>query len=109
MLRLFLERAGYFVHAAVLDPTLYGELTGRKRTVMVATSEPGFQWPTTTPCTKTFGDIADPPDLVENQYFTADEKPWLVNHWNNQTRKGNGFAPPQLTATLTISWHLLIH
>ena len=97
MLRLFLERAGYFVHAAVLDPTLYGELTGRKRTVMVATSEPGFQWPTTTPCTKTFGDIADPPDLVENQYFTADDKPWLVNHWNEQTRKGNGFAPPQLT------------
>ncbi|MDX6405802.1 MAG: hypothetical protein QOH70_3257 [Blastocatellia bacterium] len=47
-------------------------------------------------CTKTFGDIADPPDLVENQYFTADEKPWLVNHWNEQTRKGNGFAPPQL-------------
>lgn len=97
MIRLFLERAGYFVDAAVLDPTLYGELTGRKRTVMVATSEPGFQWPTTTPCRKTFGDIADPPDLVENQYFTADEKPWLVNHWNEQTRKGNGFAPPQLT------------
>lgn len=101
MLRLFLERAGYFVHAAVLDPTLYGELTGRKRTVMVATSEPGFQWPTTTPCTKTFGDIADPPEEVEKQYFTANDKRWLVNHWDEQTRKGNGFAPPQLTGQST--------
>lgn len=101
MLRLFLERAGYFVHAAVLDPTRYGELTGRKRTVIVATSEPGFQWPNTVPSTRTFGDIADPPEEVEKQYFTANEKRWLVNHWDEQTRKGNGFAPPQLTGQST--------
>jgi len=101
MLRLFLERAGYFVHAAVLDPTLYGEITGRKRTVIVATSEPGFQWPVTAPCTKTFADYADPSELAESQYFTPAEKPWLFNHWETQTRKGNGFAPPQLTANST--------
>lgn len=43
----------------------------------------------------------DPPSEVEDQYFTAEEKRWLVNHWNEQTRKGNGFAPPQLTSGST--------
>jgi len=97
MLRQFLERAGYFVHGAVLDPTLYGEISARKRTVIVATSEPGFQWPATTPCTKTFADFADPPEIAESQYFTPQEKPWLFKHWEAQTQKGNGFAPPQLS------------
>lgn len=97
MLRLFLERAGYFVHGAVLDPTLYGEITARKRTVIVATSEPGFKWPATTPCTKTFADFADPPEIAESQYFTPQEKPWLFKHWKIQTQRGNGFAPPQLS------------
>lgn len=97
MLRLFLERAGYFVHAAVLDPTQYGEITSRKRTVIVATSEPGFLWPATTPCTKTFADYADSPEIAESHYFTPADKPWLFKHWETQTRKGNGFAPPQLS------------
>lgn len=97
MLRLFLERAGYFVHAAVLDPTQYGEITGRKRSVIVATSDPGFQWPPTTPPTTTFADFADPPEIVESLYFTPEQKPWLFKHWQTQTQKGNGFAPPQLT------------
>jgi DNA (cytosine-5)-methyltransferase 1 len=97
MLRLFLERAGYFVHGAVLDPILYGEITGRKRTVIVATSEPGFQWPATNRCTKTFADFADSPEIAESQYFTPEQKPWLFKHWKTQTEKGNGFAPPQLT------------
>jgi DNA (cytosine-5)-methyltransferase 1 len=97
MLRLFLDRAGYFVHGAVLDPTLYGEITGRKRTVIVATSEPGFQWPAASPCTKTFADFADSPEIAESQYFTPEQKPWLFNHWKTQTERGNGFEPPKLS------------
>ncbi|SRR6266540_7017561 len=97
MLRTFLERAGYFVHAAVLDPTEYGEITARKRTVIVATSDPNFQRPETSSCTKTFADITDPPEIAEATYFTREEKPWLFKHWETQTQKGNGFAPPQLT------------
>jgi hypothetical protein len=65
--------------------------------VIVATSEPGFQWPATTPCTKTFADFADPPEIAESQYFTPEQKPWLFRHWEAQTQKGNGFAPPQLS------------
>ena len=39
----------------------------------------------------------DQPEEVEHLYFTAADKPWLVNHWNTQTEKGNGFAAPQLS------------
>jgi site-specific DNA-cytosine methylase len=38
----FLERAGYTVEAAVLDPRDYGELSGRKRTVIVAHAAENF-------------------------------------------------------------------
>lgn len=97
MMRLFLERAGYFVHAEVLDPLEFGELTGRKRTVIVATSEPGFHWPSRIHSTRTFADIADPAEKVEHDYFTAATKSWLVQHWAAQTAKGNGFVSVQLT------------
>jgi site-specific DNA-cytosine methylase len=93
----FLERAGYTVEAAVIDPRDYGELCGRKRTVIVAHTFENFSWPELTPCTKTVKDILDKPEDVEHLYFNADDKPWLVNHWKTQTEKGNGFAAPQLT------------
>ena len=35
--------------------------------------------------------------MLEDHYFTADTKPWLVNHWNTQLAKGNGFASAQLS------------
>lgn len=97
MMRLFLERAGYSVHAEVLDPLEFGEMTGRRRTVIVATSAPGFHWPSRFHSTRTFRDIADPPEKVDGDYFTAATKPWLVQHWAAQTAKGNGFVSVQLT------------
>lgn len=93
----FLERAGYTVEAAVLDPRDYGELSGRKRTVIVAHTAENFAWPETSPCTRTVKDILDKPEDVEHLYFTAADKQWLVDHWATQTAKGNGFAAPQLT------------
>jgi len=93
----FLERAGYTVEATVLDPRDYGELSGRKRTVIVAHTAENFAWPETSPCTRTVKDILDKPEDVEHLYFTAADKQWLVDHWATQTAKGNGFAAPQLT------------
>jgi site-specific DNA-cytosine methylase len=93
----FLEHAGYTVESAVLDPRNYGELCGRRRTVIVAHTSENFTWPEETPCTKTVKDILDRPEEVEHLYFTAENKKWLVNHWAAQTEKGNGFAAPQLT------------
>lgn len=97
MMCQFLEHAGYTVEAAVLDPRNYGELCGRRRTVIVAHTSENFTWPEETPCTKTVKDILDQTEEVEHLYFTAEDKPWLVNHWIAQTEKGNGFAAPQLT------------
>jgi len=92
----FLERAGYTVEAAVLDPRNYGELCGRRRTVIVAHTSENFRWPEPSECTKILKDILDSPEDVENLYFTAEDKPWLIEHWNTQTAKGNGFAATQL-------------
>lgn len=97
MMQHFLKRAGYTVEARVLDPREYGELTGRRRSVIVAHSGSNFQWPDPSPLSQTFASIRDDESMLEDQYFTADTKPWLVNHWNTQLAKGNGFASAQLS------------
>lgn len=96
MMRLFLERAGYTVEARVIDPRDYGEMTARTRTVIVAHSGSNFQWPDPVTTNRTFTDIRDDESSLEDRYFTAETKPWLVNHWTNQTAKGNGFTSTQL-------------
>jgi DNA (cytosine-5)-methyltransferase 1 len=97
MMLYFLQRAGYTVEAKVLDPRDYGELTGRRRSVIVAHSGAHFQWPQLSPTSQTFADIRDDESTLEDQYFTAETKPWLINHWNTQLAKGNGFASAQLS------------
>lgn len=101
MMCQFLEHAGYTVEAAVLDPRNFGELCGRRRAVIVAHTAEHFTWPEQSPCTQTLKDILDDPAAVEDLYFTAEDKPWLINHWRTQTEKGNGFAAPQLSETST--------
>jgi len=97
MIQHFLKRAGYAVEARVLDPRDYGELTGRRRTVIVAHSGSHFQWPQPSRATQTFADIRDDESVLQDQYFTAETKPWLINHWNTQIAKGNGFASTQIS------------
>jgi DNA (cytosine-5)-methyltransferase 1 len=96
MMRLFLERAGYTLEARVIDPREYGEITARVRTVIVAHSGSDFRWPEPAPNTRTFAEIRDDESLLEDRYFTSETKPWLTNHWANQTAKGNGFTSTQL-------------
>ena len=93
----FLRRAGYTVEAKVIDPQDYGELTGRRRSVIVAHSGSHFQWPKPDPATQTFASIRDDESTLEGEYFTAETKPWLFNHWKTQMAKGNGFASAQLS------------
>ena len=97
MMQYFLQRAGYMVHAKVLDPRDYGELTGRRRSVIVAHSGSNFHWPDPSPPTQTFADIRDDESTLQDQYFTAETKPWLINHWTSQLAKGNGFTSAQLS------------
>ncbi len=96
MLRIFLERAGYTVEARTIDPRDYGEMTARIRTIIVAHSGSNFQWPQPCANDRTFADIRDDETNIEDLYFTAETKPWLTNHWRNQTAKGNGFTSTQL-------------
>ncbi len=96
MMCFFLERAGYTVEARVVDPREYGELTARVRSVIVAHSGSNFRWPERISTTRTFADIRDDETTLESHYFTSETKPWLTNHWTNQTAKGNGFTSTQL-------------
>jgi DNA (cytosine-5)-methyltransferase 1 len=97
MIQHFLKRAGYTVEARVLDPRDYGELTGRRRTVIVAHSGSNFQWPQPSRATQTFANIRDDESVLQDQYFTAETKPWLITHWKTQIAKGNGFASTQIS------------
>ena len=96
MIRLFLERAGYTVEARVIDPREYGELSARIRSIIVAHSGSNFRWPEAFSATRTFAEIRDDESALESHYFTPQTKPWLTNHWSNQTAKGNGFTSTQL-------------
>jgi DNA (cytosine-5)-methyltransferase 1 len=96
MIRFFLERAGYTVEARVIDPREHGELSARIRSVIVAHSGSNFRWPEPISTTRTFAEIRDDESALESHYFTPQTKPWLTNHWSNQTAKGNGFTSTQL-------------
>ncbi len=101
MMQHFLRRAGYTIEARVIDPREYGELTGRRRSVIVAHSGSNFQWPEAVPATQTFANIRDDESMLEGEYFTAETKPWLIDHWQTQIAKGNGFASAQLSDQTT--------
>jgi DNA (cytosine-5)-methyltransferase 1 len=91
-----LQRLGYNVDAKVIDPTEYGELTTRKRAIIIARTGKPVQWPAPKPRTRTIGDILDP--VEDAAWFNSETKGWLYDHWEKQTAKGNGFASQQVTA-----------
>lgn len=95
----FLQRLGYTVEGRVLDPFLYGEMTGRKRAIVVATTENKINWPEiSTSEPKKLGEILE---AGPHDWWDRESKPWPFKHWEAQTAKGNGFAPPILTADST--------
>jgi DNA (cytosine-5)-methyltransferase 1 len=96
ILRNVLDRLGYFVDAKIIDPTEYGELTTRKRAIIIARTGLPVAWPEPVAPTRTMADILDPVEGAK--WFNPETKSWLYNHWANQTAKGNGFASPQITA-----------
>jgi site-specific DNA-cytosine methylase len=89
-----LRRMGYTVDARVINPLEYGELTGRKRAVIVGTVGP-IRWPDPVTSTRTVGEIFDPEPHL---WWDRQTKPWPFVHWASQTAKGNGFEPPKIRA-----------
>lgn len=104
ILRGALERLGYTVDARVLDAADFGELAGRRRAVVVATSDAVVEWPEpqveTEP--RTLGEVLTPAEeLPEEVWFDRSSKGWLFDHWDRQAAKGNKFRGAVLTPSTT--------
>jgi len=94
-----LRRMGYQVEARVIDPADHGQLAGRRRAVILATSgaAPRFQAPSDS--VARLGDVLDPD---AGEWFDRTSKPWVFAHWDRQRAKGNGFTEGRvLTADTT--------
>lgn len=97
-----LRRMGYYVDAKIMSPVEYGELTTRKRAVIVARTDAPVVWPKPIPIgSRTLKDILEPSEAVVNEWFDRTSKAWMFNHWDRQTAKGNGFASQIVTAEST--------
>ena len=93
-----LERLEYqAIEARVLNPVDYGGITGRKRACLVATMHDRVDWPTPVPQERRVEEILQPHTDPDLQWFTRQTKPWLYEHWDRQTAKGNGFQPPVIS------------
>jgi DNA (cytosine-5)-methyltransferase 1 len=91
-----LTRLGYNFEARILNSADYGELTARRRAIVIATMLPEIRWPATTPALRRVGDILD--DIPHDSDLWFGEGHWAVEHWKKQSAKGNGFAAPAITA-----------
>ena len=96
-----LRRMGYTVEARVINPRDYGELAGRKRAVVIATTDDTVTWPEPRRCTKRLSDILTDVMPADDAWFTEESKPWPFKNARKQQAKGNGFQIPVLTAETT--------
>lgn len=103
ILRLALIRMGYTVDARIISPQMFGSSMTRTRAVIVATTFDEVSWPepSNTQTAPKLGDLLDDVPDDSPLWFNPDTKPWLYEHWQRQTSRGNGFEPPKLTAKST--------
>ena len=101
ILQLALQRMGYTVDARIVNPLEFGALTGRKRAVIVATTFDKVRWPEPIGSQRSLGEVLDDVSDDDELWFNRNTKPWLYEHWERQTARGNGFEPPKLTALCT--------
>ena len=92
-----LRRMGYTVEAKVINPRDYGELAGRKRAVVIATTDDAVVWPEPRRCTKRLGDILDDVMPDDEAWWNEESKAWWFKHGRTQRAKGNGFAGKVMT------------
>ena len=97
IMRLVLTRMGYeTIESRIINPHDYGSITGRRRTVLVATMNHSIRWPSQSKTTRTTRDFLLDPNDETLEWFDRDDpnKGWLFSHWANNDAKGNGFTPP---------------
>ena len=92
-----LKRMGYKVEHKLMSGTEYGQLTTRKRAVIVAslTDDPKFPeaFETNRSMSEVLQDVNDP----ECEWFNRETKGWVFDHWENQKAKGNNFQSQVIT------------
>lgn len=80
ILKNVLQRLNYNLDARVVDPVDFGELTTRRRAVIVACTGAAVDWPAPVLFnTRIMADILDP--VEEGEWFTEETKPWLFRHY----------------------------
>lgn len=97
VLQSVLRRMGYHVESKIINPVEYGELTARKRAIIIARTDGPVEWPEPVKGSRTLGDILDHPESPEVEWFDKDSKSWLFDHWERQAAKGNGFPSQKVT------------
>jgi len=95
-----LKRMGYNVSVKVISGLEYGELTVRKRAVIVATTD-DYKFPEESKSDRTLGEILLKADDPRCEWFTRETKRWLFEHWDNQKAKGNNFNSQIITEDST--------
>jgi DNA (cytosine-5)-methyltransferase 1 len=89
-----LERMGYEVESRTLDSRELGELAGRQRAVIVATTDGAFSWPESAEPAGTVDDVLDDVPADSDEWFDAQSKSWLFDHWAKQAAAGRRFRSP---------------
>ena len=89
-----LSRMGYEVESRVLDSRDCGELAGRQRAVIVATTDGAFSWPESAEPEGTVDDILDDVAPDSGEWFDSSSKSWLFAHWAKQAAAGRRFRSP---------------
>ena len=87
-----LKRNGYFVTSKIVDGKEYGEITSRKRAVILATTDE-IEFPEPKIVNeKTIQDILLPVDHKDCKWFNEESKPWIYKSWRDNEEKGRSFS-----------------
>jgi DNA (cytosine-5)-methyltransferase 1 len=92
-----LSRLGYTIDEKIVEGQEFGEVSSRKRIVVVATMDEKVVWPEEKSLKQNLGSFLHDADDERCEWFTEETKPWLFAHWAKQSAKGNGFVSKVLT------------
>lgn len=94
-LLMALKRMGYKVETKLMSGVDYGQVTTRKRAVIVATMNDFIKFPEPESNNKTMADILEP--VGDEEYFNRDSKAWFFNRWDKADATGTNFKSQVIT------------
>lgn len=92
-----LKRMGYKVEHKLMSGTEYGQLTTRKRAVIVASLTDDPQFPQETQSNRSMSEVLQDVNDSECEWFSRETKSWVFEHWEKQAAKGNNFQSQIVT------------